>query len=475
MALTIAITLIAVGALTAVTLIKGFERALPFFAFLVVLLPWEARIDFGGWFILTTTRALITTFAVLYVTSRDKNSQCCRPGKLPLKWLLLLYLAWCGVSTLNSIAFGASVKAVVSIALDFYVVYYVYAKSISSVETVRKVLSASLAALVVCCLLGMVERFTEWKVSDLFPAVMHRFTPGVEGVSVDTGRLTSTFPHAILFANALTLGIPWALYLLSEAKSAAQKFYLWIAIVVLFYNLYRTQSRGPWLALVLSLSLLFLFSQSNIRKALLVISLLTASALIIRPGVWQTLEGTYWATLDSDSPRGSSYQYRYDLRRLAREALAKSPSRAVWGFGPDSFYDLGLEEMNPNTGHLIPFDSCDSAFVGIMVETGYVGLFLVTLLLIRIALFSLRGFIRLERPMNLLSLVFLINVLAYAFMMVSVENFGWGQQTHMLWITIALAMVYPGLVQPTAIESNVTPIVWMDARPQLAEIGPSRA
>lgn len=77
--------------------------------------------------------------------------------------------------------------------------------------------------------------------------------------------------------------------------------------------------------------------------------------------------------------------------------------------------------------------------------------------------------------MNFLSLVFLINVLAYAFMMASVENFGWGQQTHMLWITIALAMVYPGLVQPTAVELNITPVVWLDARPQLAEIGPSRA
>jgi hypothetical protein len=163
--------------------------------------------------------------------------------------------------------------------------------------------------------------------------------------------------------------------------------------------------------------------------------------------VWDTIKNTYLATLDPDDPRGSSYQYRYDLMRVAREALAKDTSRAIWGFGPESFYDLHLEGEDPITGHTVKYESCDSAVVDIMVSTGYVGLLLVTVLLLKPAAVSLRAFATLPKPANSLCLVLLSNLVAFVFMMLSVMNWGWGQQTYMLWIILALCMVYPGLTQ----------------------------
>jgi O-antigen ligase len=447
MALTFAIILIAVGALIAIALIKGFEAALPFFAFLVILLPAEARIDFGGMFELTATRAIAVTLLVLYIVFGKQHPQHERDARLPLKVLLILYAGWCMVSTVNSIVFATSLKTVLESVLEFYLVYTIFAKSVTSVQTVHKILAASVAALALCCVFGVVEQYAQWKVISLFPEVAHRFVAGVGGRLPDSGRIKATFPHPILFANALALGIPWALCLLSLAKTTAQKACLWAAIILMCWNMYKTMSRGPWMALALSLLLLLLFASGGLRKHLAVIALLTVSALIIRPGVGETLRNTYIETLDPESARGGSYQYRYDLARLARQTLAQDPRRAVWGFGPNSFPDLGLEAENPDTGHWDKFESCDSAFVEVALDTGYVGLFLVAALLLRAALLAWKGFRTISHPANFLCLLFLINIGAYALMMLSVENFGWGQQTLMLWILIALSVVYPRLAE----------------------------
>jgi O-antigen ligase len=447
MALTLAIILIAVGGLVAITLIKGFEGALPFFAFLVILLPGEARIDFGGLFELTATRAIAAALVILYIVFGSPHPQHNRNARLPLKVLLILYAGWCMVSTVDSIAFTTSLKTVLESVLEFCLVYYIFAKSVSSVQTVHKILAAAVAALALCCVFGVVEQYTQWKVINLFPEVTHRFVAGVGGRLPDSGRIKATFPHPILFANAMALGIPWALYLLNLAKTAAQKACLWVAIILMCWNMYKTMSRGPWLALALSLFLLLLFSPGSLRKHLAVIALLTVSALIIRPGVWETLRNTYIETLDPESARGGSYQYRYDLMRLARQTLGQDPRRAVWGFGPNSFPALDLEAENLDTGYWDKFESCDSAFVEVALDTGYVGLFLVAALLLRAAFVTWKGFRTVPRTANFLCLLFLINIGAYAFMMLSVENFGWGQQTLMLWILIALSVAYPRLAQ----------------------------
>lgn len=444
MALIVAIDMIVVGVLVGIVLTKGFESALPFFAFAAILLPGEARIELPGLFELTATRVAIVALAMLYLVFGNKHPRSGRSDRLPLKYLLTLYLGWCLVATLNSVVFTISLKTVLSNILDYYLVYFIFVKTISEVRTIHKILYASVAALTVCCVFGWIQAYFGWDVINLFPMITHRFSD--QGYMVDN-RIQSTFPHSILFANALALGIPWALYLLTLAKSRWQRAYLWLAILLMFWNIYKTLSRGPWLGLMLSILVLLVFSQAKIRKYVVLICLLTISVIVIRPGVWDTLRNTYFETLDADSPRGSSYQYRYDLMSKGRETLAKDPSRALWGFGPESFYYLHLEGEDPLTGHTVPYESCDSAMVGIMVETGYVGLLLVIALVTRPTLVSLREFTRQPKPANLLCLVLFVNLVAYIFMMISVENFGWGQQSYMLWILMAFSMVYGDLVR----------------------------
>ena len=93
--------------------------------------------------------------------------------------------------------------------------------------------------------------------------------------------------------------------------------------------------------------------------------------------------GNYWehllATFDPTSPLGSSYEYRYVLRELAVKAVSKDMGRALWGYGMESFYYLGLQ--GNLYGKPYRFLSCDSSWVELLVETGYVGLIIVAALL----------------------------------------------------------------------------------------------
>jgi len=440
------IDVLVVAILVYIATTKSLEAALPFFVFVLTLVPGESRIPLPGLFDLTTQRVATIVLLALYLAFGKKNSGEEQTQASPLKYLILLILGWGLVSTLNSGVFTTSLKTVLSNALDFYLLYYIITKSVTCTETVHKVLRAFIAALVVCCIFGWFEAYFGWNVIDLFPVVVHRFTAGQGGLLSDDGRVHSTFPHSILFGNALALGIPWALYFLTLAKTTLQKSWLWMAILLMFWNLYKTMSRGPWLALILSAILLMLFAEPRIRKYLLVISLMTISVLIIRPGVWTTLVNTYAETNDPDSARGSSYQYRYDLMHEAEKALGNDVGRLAWGFGPGSFYYLHLQGVDPNTGHVEQFDSCDSAFVDIMVETGYIGLLLVIALLLKAFFVSLKGFTNLPKPTNSLCLMFLISLVAYSFMMISVMNWGWGQQSYMLWVVLALSCAYPRLV-----------------------------
>ena len=140
---------------------------------------------------------------------------------------------------------------------------------------------------------------------------------------------------------------------------------------------------------------------------------------------------------------GASYEYRFALLDVAKQALARSPSRETWGYGMGSFASLGLEA--PFLGRTYQFLSCDSAWIEFMVETGYVGLLIMAALLLRAAQVTLVNFLRLPKPDKYLLLVLFIDMVAFYFAMMSVSTYSWGQNGHMLWMLIAMSMAYIGL------------------------------
>jgi len=447
MATLILIYVVILATLLGLAMTKDLEAALPFFTFAATLLPVDAQIQLPGLFTLTTQRASLILLIILYFIKKPKAARE-RKTSLPLRGLIALSVLWLFLSTLESATPAISWKAFLSQLLDFYVLYFIMFRCITKMETVKKILYAMVLAVVVCSVCGYFEAYFGWHTLSLLPAVAQRFG-ALAGLDMGRGnRVQTTFPHAILYGAALAMCIPFTLYFIGEARTKLKKFFLWFCVCLMFLNIYKTQSRGPWIALGLSMIILFIFAEGKIKKSLSAIAVLVVLVLVIRPGVWDTITSMYVATMDPDSPLGESYQYRYALRDLAKKELAKSTSRSLWGYGLESFYYLHL--MGLYNGKEVPFESCDSSWVEIAVETGYVGLVLMAALLGAAMLITLRGFLAFPKPRDSLALILAVNMGSYYFMMLSVAIYGWGQPGYMLWILISVAMAHHRFITETA-------------------------
>jgi hypothetical protein len=431
------IDVIVVLLLVGVTLRKGLEAALPWAAFMLIVIPMESQISLG-FFQLTTQRIVILTVVGLYLfTSNTKI----RGGRTtPLKWLIVLVVLWDLISTANSVVPVMSIKALLSQSIEYYLLYFVCWKTISDVRTIHRILAAMVAAMVACSIFGVFEVYGRWSVMSLFPAVHHVFGEGnLVHMDAERGlRVSSSFDHPILFGGALALAITTAFYLLSVTSGSRKKLLLWGGIMLMFLNIYKTGSRGPWLALAIGLMLLYIFGNKRMRRPLYAVVLLIAIVFVVRPGIWNTLNGIYANTMNPVTTEYSSYEYRYALKNAAIGALSADPFRAAWGYGMQSFYYLHL--TGEWGGKLHVFLSCDSAWIGTMVETGYVGLLLFASLLLTPALIAFRDYRKMPTPNRYLSLNLFANLAIYYFMMIGVAMYSWGQNGYMLWLMIAASM-----------------------------------
>jgi hypothetical protein len=472
MGLIVAIDAIVVCGLVAIALAKGLETTLPVFAAILILLPDDSRIAVPGVFDLTSSRIAIITFAVLYLALGKKGGGAESRQRTPLKLLMLLTIGWGLISTANSIVFTTSLKTVISQLCDYYLVYYVFLKVITKREIIHKILKAMVAAVVLCCLFGYFEIQLQWSVMSLFPAGVSRAGLLVQGSMVDFERglrIRAVFPHPILFGTALALAIPLAFYLLGVAERGMQKAYLSLAIMAMFWCIYKTMSRGPWLAVALSLALLPMFSSARTRKHLLVISLLAVSVLVIRPGVRETIQNQYLATFDPDTARGQSYKGRWDLLRMCRESISRDFGRTLWGNGPESFFFLRLQAEN-GEGHIVPVTSCDSSWFMAIAEVGYVGLFLLAALLMRALIITFNTFRKMPRPSRDLCGALFVSQVAFFFMMTNVACYGWGQQSSMFWILTALAVACPRAISGQSFRPRETSAQATEATGKLGEL-----
>lgn len=433
-----------ISVLLYIAVTKSLEAALPFATFCCVLLPATARLDIGA-FELSMQRVVVMVLLGLFLTrsQQDKCDSLIKPP--PLLWIMVAQVLWCVISTANSVVPLMSVKKLLAEVAEYYLLYHIYVKTITSIRTIHRILFAMVGAVFVCSLFGAVEAYTSWSVLSLFPSNGESRIAQLLGVTFGPdGRVASTFPHAILFGAALVIAITVALYLTSVAESRGSKYLLSIAILLMFLNLYKTVSRGPWFGLVLAFILLLTLGPRQIKKYQAAIIALCLAVLIIRPGVWDTIRNLYsetfdYSSFDTSAVRGLSFDYRFALKHVAEQALDKDFSRALWGYGMESFSYLGLK--GNLAGHEYPFLSCDSTWIEFMVETGYIGLVLIALLLLAPAWMAWRTYRRARGPDRYLIITLFICMIAYYFMMLSVDMYAWGQEGYMLWILIALSVV----------------------------------
>jgi hypothetical protein len=350
----------------------------------------------------------------------------------------MVHVAWCALSTVNSVVPLMSIKKAVSVICEYYALYFIYWRMLSRVDVIRKVLFAMVLAMIVCSTFGAFEAYGATNVLVYFPKAGHHFDMNAE--TDREIRVQSTFDHPILFGAALAMAIIIALYLVTVVKKGWRVHLLWIGIMLMFLNIYKTSSRGPWLDVMLGCLLLLLFARGKIRRNILFICALSLLAMIIRPGIWSTVKGIYDNSFDMNTSTGTSYEYRYALHRAVTDKLLSSNARASWGYGLESFYDLQLQGEFLGKPHL--FLSCDSSWAEITLETGFVGLSILILILLQPVSRTFRDSRLLPPDKRDLSIMLLINFLVFYFQMYSVGMYSWGQNGYMLWMLIAIAFAW---------------------------------
>jgi hypothetical protein len=423
---------------------RRLEDALPVLCFFLVLMPLESRLVIPGLFDLNTMRVSLLTLLVLYLSRRERANS----GPIPLWRLMFLHIGWALCSTCFSISMITSAKQLMAQVLEFYFLYYLFLRTISDVQTIYKIVYAMMIAIGICCVFGLFEAYASWSILRIFPsALWTTYDGGHDPLYTEWGRgirLRSTFPHPILFGVALAMSIPLTLYLLSIWKQGMQRSALWITLPFMFWAVYKTSSRGPWIVVAVSSILLFILIRSEIRKYLTIIAILLLVVVVARPGIWHTVADLYEATQDSASPVGSSYEYRYALIDAITDAVAQEPTRAIFGYGLGTFREKGLEIKF--LGMAKRWYTCDDNWAAFLYETGYGGLIIIGCLLFTPLLMALRSYRFLPRPERDLSGVLLISLMGFYFSLLSVAAYSWGQQGYMAWILISLLAVYPTVI-----------------------------
>ncbi len=417
----------------------GIENTLPVFAFFVVLMPLECRLVIPGVCDFNTMRISLLTLLVLYLT-REKEDRDHRP--IPLKSLMLLHVAWALVSTIYSLSVMTSFKQVISQVLEYYLLYFLFLRILVRLETIYKVVFAICMAMGVCSVISLLEAYANWSILRVFPQNLWiTYNGGLDPLYIEWGRglrVRSTFPHPILFGDALAMSIPLAIYLLSILEKKSQRVLLWICLGLMFWAIYKTSSRGPWIATCLCFVMLFVLIKNRVRKYIATIAIAGALVLACRPGVWSTVAGLYSSTTDSNSPVGASYLYRATLTDAIKTAVAKDPERTLMGYGLGTFRELGLDITFLDVTQR--WYTCDNNWDAFLYETGYVGLGIIACLLFCPLGIAIRDFRRLPFPQAYLSGVFLISLAGFYFLLMSVAGYSWGQQGYLAWILIALVV-----------------------------------
>src|ERR1700722_10784977 len=210
---------------------RCLEDALPLLCFFLVLMPLESRLVIPGLFDLGTDRVAIFTLLVLFFLKGKRGNGV----SIPLKHLMYLHIAWAICSTLYSLSVATSIKQLIGQVIEYYLLYYILLRIITDTKTIYKILYAMMIAMGLCSLFGLLEPYASWSILMIFPSNLWNTYGRLDPLYIEWGRglrIRSTFPHPILFGDALAMSIPIALYLLSIEEQYRKKYVLWVTLLL---------------------------------------------------------------------------------------------------------------------------------------------------------------------------------------------------------------------------------------------------
>ena len=344
---------------------RNFMRALAYSVFLCVSMPTFLRIQTGGAIPeLTIHRLVLISLFINWVK---------QPGKKPLRDIPMFgaFCFWAFVNAISlcctSIDFTDSLKQYLDFVIEVGVFYVIASTTIRSREDAILTIRAAVCGMAIVAFFGTVEHYTTFNPVDEFIPNYVR----AEGAGHD---VLSTYQHRILLGTGMAMGWPLCIALLrGRTVGFPGRKMLWLFIALLVATCFFAQSRGPWLACVIAVGVMIWLGSKGLRKILILLPVLAVLTFVIKPGVLDSLTTSAHDTMDADSFKGGTFQYRLELWKVAWAQVSKSPLRTLVGYGPGSGRQVDIQWDLSYRNWSLTIDSWDSYLAYDLFRSGVLG------------------------------------------------------------------------------------------------------
>lgn len=282
-------------------------------------------------------------------------------------------------------------------------------------------------------------------------------------------RSQGVFPHQIVAGLVLMALLPLVLGLLLRLGERRLHYQYAAIASLLIAALLLTFSRGPWLGLVAALIVMTLTLRVKHAGLLLVVGATVLAIILVSPVGGTVIDATR-AIADPQRYRqlgGNEVTYRTNLWKASMKYMGDHPKGTSLG---------GSELTLPGqigASRIELANSIDNAYLGVLLETGWLGGALFGWLLLLILGFAFRTARRLSRDLELRPVAagLLASLVGFALASATAASWAvWSQPS--LLFSILAGCVFALRIQISDIDMAHVPAGWASSR---ASIGPKSA
>lgn len=296
-------------------------------------------------------------------------------------WLITLFSLWQIVSGFASEFWFYSVYYALKALIPGYVVFLVAVTIYKNLEELEQAVMMIVIAAVIASLIGFAEAVHGSNLFvRFFPSDPERLQ-GMAWIMLEKSRegalrISSTFSHPLALAEYLSMCLPLAAYLMFKGTTRARRWLGMLAIPIIIAAIYLTHARSALIAVGAVVAIYAAiaglsgmrqsrrFSHSLLGAFVLVV--VAASSIVALGSAMQLAEGR------TAEERGST-QARIIMYQRGVAAIDKQP---LLGYGPGlAAYTIGRLPGQVNL-------TIDSYFLSVALESGVLGLFLYSWLLL---------------------------------------------------------------------------------------------
>jgi len=352
---------------------NNYRKGLMYGFILLLVLPQYCGVKINDTLPVLTTHRLVLIIAFFFWI---RNVETESITDVPFKRIFILLLISNTVTLFMAEYFLISLKRYLSFCLENFVVYIILVTSIQTKDQIEMYFLSFFKAICFLAALAILERYSDIRIIDYLP------TFGSIPAAVYKHEVITTFPHPIFLGIPMAVGLTMCITLIqiNYRHSHLRTPILYMMMLIIGSALYFSFSRGPWVAAGIGCGTLFLLSGAHTKRTVLIVLLIVVLINILRPGVFRTLSSYYKKTLDKQSIEGSSYYYRWELWRKAYKEIKTAPERMAFGYGLEYHRYEDLNDEFVLADKTSKFRSWDNEFAAILLELGFVGLFLYFLL-----------------------------------------------------------------------------------------------